>query len=106
MKFPPASRNRSRIANEVASSVRVPKFIAPRLSTLTSRAVAGSAPIVRYFIGPVCLLERSLTQACLSSGELEHLCRRAAARGDQVEVGEGPPVCLLGSGRHAVADRV
>ena len=51
MKVPPASTYRSRIANEVASSVAVPKCIAPRLSTLTSRRVFGSVPIVRYFIG-------------------------------------------------------
>jgi len=49
MKVPPAATYRSRIANEVASSVVVPKRIAPRLSTLTSRRVFGSVPIVRYF---------------------------------------------------------
>jgi hypothetical protein len=32
MKVPPASTYRSRIANEVASSVPVPKYIVPRLS--------------------------------------------------------------------------
>ena len=50
MNVPPASTYRSRIANEVASSVAVPKCIAPRLSTLTSRRVFGSVPIVRYFM--------------------------------------------------------
>src|SRR5216683_7850 len=49
MKVPPAATYRSRIANEVASSVLVPKSMAPRLSTLTSRRVFGSVPIVRYF---------------------------------------------------------
>src|SRR5215469_11702987 len=48
MKVPPAATYRSRIANEVASSVVVPKRMAPRLSTLTSRRVFGSVPIVRY----------------------------------------------------------
>src|ERR1700689_57064 len=50
MKVPPASAYLSRIASDVASSVRLPNRCAPRLSTLTSRLVAGSAPIVRYFI--------------------------------------------------------
>src|SRR5580704_18825957 len=50
MNVPPASTYRSRIANEVASSVAVPKCIVPRLSTLTSRRVFGSVPIVRYFM--------------------------------------------------------
>src|ERR1700722_5144377 len=49
MKVPPAATYRSRIANEVGSSVLVPNSIAPRLSTLTSRRVFGSVPIVRYF---------------------------------------------------------
>src|SRR5580700_7260378 len=49
MKVPPASAYRSRIANEAASPVLVPKCIVPRLSTLTSRRVFGSVPIVRYF---------------------------------------------------------
>ena len=46
MKFPPASAYRSRIANDVASSVVVPNRIAPRLITLTSRADDGSLPMV------------------------------------------------------------
>src|SRR6185437_12189595 len=46
MKFPPAATYRSRIANDVASSVVVPNRIAPRLSTLTVRADAGSPPMV------------------------------------------------------------
>src|SRR5262249_41199266 len=50
MKVPPAATYRSRIANEVASSVAVPKRMAPRLSTLTSRRAFGSVPIVRYFM--------------------------------------------------------
>src|SRR6266567_1271946 len=50
MKVPPACTYRSRIANEVASSVAVPKCIVPRLSTLTSRRVLGAVPIVRYFM--------------------------------------------------------
>src|ERR1035438_4031039 len=50
MKVPSACTYRSRIANEVASSVAVPKRCVPRLSTLTSRRVFGSVPIVRYFM--------------------------------------------------------
>ncbi len=50
MKAPPADAYRSRIANEVASSVAVPKRCVPRASTLTSRRVLGSVPIVRYFM--------------------------------------------------------
>jgi hypothetical protein len=49
MNVPPAATYRSRIANEVSSSVRVPISIAPRLSTLTDRRVAKSLPITRYF---------------------------------------------------------
>ena len=50
MNVPPASTYRSRMANDVASSVRLPISIAPRLSTLTSRLVAGSVPIMRYLM--------------------------------------------------------
>src|SRR5215470_3608309 len=50
MKVPPASTYRSRIANDVGSSVVVPNIMAPRLSTLTSRRVAGCWPMVRYFM--------------------------------------------------------
>src|SRR5215467_2709315 len=50
MNVPPAATYRSRIANEVASSAVVPKRMAPRLSTLTSRRVCKSVPIMRYFI--------------------------------------------------------
>src|SRR5271169_887463 len=50
MNVPPAATYRSRIANEVSSSVRVPISIAPRLSTLTDRWVPGSVPITRYFM--------------------------------------------------------
>src|SRR5215468_538640 len=67
MKVPPAATYRSRIANEVASSVAVPKRMAPRLSTLTSRRAFGSVPIVRYFMwvplqppGPARTLSTSL----------------------------------------------
>ena len=49
MNVPPAATYRSRIANDVASSVRLPISIAPRLSTLTARRVAGLVPIARYF---------------------------------------------------------
>jgi hypothetical protein len=49
MKVPPASTYRSRIANDAGSSVAVPNSMAPRLSTLTSRRVPGSLPIMRYF---------------------------------------------------------
>src|SRR6266699_133003 len=48
MKFPPAATYRSRIANDVASSVVVPNRIAPRLSTLTLRADNESLPMVVY----------------------------------------------------------
>src|SRR3984957_19188658 len=50
MNVPPAATYLSRIANEVASSVAVPKYMAPRLSTLTSRRVLGAVPIVRDFM--------------------------------------------------------
>jgi hypothetical protein len=71
MKLPPASTYRSRIANEAASSVVVPKGMAPRLSTLTSRRVFGSVPIVRYFMGflssrPVRALSTSLDSGARS----------------------------------------
>ena len=48
MKFPPAATYRSKIANDVASSVIVPNRIAPRLSTLTLRADDESRPMVVY----------------------------------------------------------
>ncbi|GAA0410243.1 hypothetical protein GCM10010160_43210 [Acrocarpospora corrugata] len=38
------------MAIDVGSSVAVPNSMAPRLSTLTSRRVSGSVPIVRYLI--------------------------------------------------------
>src|SRR6202012_4039628 len=63
MNVPPASTYRSRMANDVASSVRLPISIAPRLSTLTSRRVAGSVPIVRYLINRVSEIENALSQA-------------------------------------------
>jgi hypothetical protein len=50
MKVPPASTYRSRIANDVGSLMAVPNSMPPRLSTLTSRRVFGSVPIVRYLI--------------------------------------------------------
>jgi hypothetical protein len=46
MKFPPAATYRSRMANEVASSVMVPNRIAPRLITLISRAAGEPVPMV------------------------------------------------------------
>ena len=52
MKFPPAATYRSKIANDVASSVIVPNRIAPRLSTLTLRADDGSLPMVVYRMPP------------------------------------------------------
>ena len=51
MKLPPAATYRSRIANDVASSVVVPNRIAPRLSALTLRA-AESFPMVVYRMSP------------------------------------------------------
>src|ERR1700722_1175327 len=76
MNVPPASTNRSRIANDVASSVRPPISIAPRLSTLTSRLVAGSVPIMRYFNSVsllraqhrVSAMKRSLSQTAGHNG--------------------------------------
>src|ERR1700722_4523934 len=76
MNVPPASTNRSRIANDVASSVRLPISIAPRLSTLTSRLVAGSVPIMRYFNSVsllraqhrVSAMKRSLSQTAGHNG--------------------------------------
>src|ERR1700759_4141465 len=62
MKVPPASTNRSRMAKDVVSSVRLPISIAPRLSTLTSRRVAWSLPIVRYLIYRVSEMESTLSQ--------------------------------------------
>src|SRR2546430_15736788 len=63
MKVPPASTNRSRMANDVASSVRLPISIAPRLRTETERWVAASVPIVRYLINRVSEMESTLSQA-------------------------------------------
>ena len=62
MKVPPASTNRSRMANDVASSVRLPISIAPRLRTETERWVAASVPIVRYLINRVSEIENALGQ--------------------------------------------
>ena len=62
MKVPPASTNRSRIANDVASSVRLPISIAPRLRTETERWVAASLPIVRYLMKRVSEIENALGQ--------------------------------------------
>ena len=62
MKVPPASTNRSRMANDVASSVRLPISIAPRLRTETERWVAGSVPIVRYLMNRVSEIENALSQ--------------------------------------------
>lgn len=50
MNVPPASTKWSRIANEVLSAVTDPKSMAPSARTLTSRRVAGSVPMVRYFM--------------------------------------------------------
>src|SRR6516225_9313459 len=69
MNVPPAATYRSRIANEVASSVRLPISMAPRLKTLTDRLVAGSLPIVRYFM-PISLLHRALSKS--SAEEVRH----------------------------------
>src|SRR6516225_5231914 len=52
MKFPPAAAYRSKIANDVASSVVVPNRIAPRLSTLTVRADNAPLPMVVYRMPP------------------------------------------------------
>src|ERR1700759_5129371 len=62
MKVPPASTNRSRMANDVASSVRLPISMAPRLRTETERWVAASVPIVRYLINRVSEIENALSQ--------------------------------------------
>src|SRR4029077_14754335 len=67
MKFPPAATYRSRIANDVASSVVVPNRIAPRLSTLTVRADAESLPMVVYRLPPRSQVRRTRTQARRSS---------------------------------------
>ena len=44
MKVPPASTYRSRIANEVASSVAVPKCMVPRLSEAERQRMAFTEP--------------------------------------------------------------
>src|SRR5881394_1688837 len=62
MKVPPAPTNRSRIANDVGSSVRLPISIAPRLRTETERWVAASVPIVRYLMNRVSEIENALSQ--------------------------------------------
>jgi hypothetical protein len=74
MNVPPASTNRSRMASEVASSVRLPISIAPRLSTLTSRLVAGSFPMVLY------LIQNSLgNRACSKSSQRSHVALSQAS---------------------------
>ena len=50
------------MANDVASSVRLPISIAPRLRTETERWVAGSVPIVRYLMNRVSEIENALGQ--------------------------------------------
>src|SRR5690242_21586213 len=50
------------MANDVASSVRLPISIAPRLRTETERWVAASVPIVRYLINRVSETENALSQ--------------------------------------------
>ena len=63
MKFPPAATYRSRIANDVASSVVVPNRIAPRLSTLTLRADNESLPMVVYRMPQRSRFARTRSQA-------------------------------------------
>ena len=50
------------MANDVASSVRLPISMAPRLRTETERWVAASVPIVRYLINRVSEIENALGQ--------------------------------------------
>ena len=63
MKFPPAATYRSKIANDVASSVVVPNRIAPRLSTLTWRAGSKSLPMVVYRMPQRSQFARARSQA-------------------------------------------
>ena len=63
MKFPPAATYRSKIANDVASSVVVPNRIAPRLSTLTLRADNESLPMVVYRMPQRSQFARTRSQA-------------------------------------------
>src|SRR5262249_34035741 len=106
MKVPPAATYRSRIANDVASSVVVPNRIAPRLSTLTVRAANDpvpmivyrmpSAPGLRALAGRQCSATRgrSICLAC-TSGRLPgcqltylgwRLCQAVGVAGDQNEI--------------------
>src|SRR5512146_402143 len=88
MKFPPAATYRSRMANDVASSVVVPNRIAPRLSTLTLRA-AELLPMVVYRMSPRSRFARARSQAvsCLAwlrayagPSARRHLPRQAPGR--------------------------
>ncbi len=84
MKVPPASTYLSRIANEAASPVAVPKFMAPKLSTLTSRRVFGSVPIVRYFMqdsSPAARSARTLSTSLGAGAHSRSIRARPGSRG-------------------------
>src|SRR6516225_9082628 len=71
MNVPPAETYRSRIANDVSSPVRLPISMAPRLKTLTGLWVAGSLPIVRYFM-TTSLVHRVLSRSSRRAEEVRH----------------------------------
>src|SRR5271170_603484 len=103
MKVPPASTYRSRIANAVASSVAVPKCIVPRLSTLTSRRVFGSVPIVRYFMRGSPLRPPDSARALSTSLDARALSRsNRAGPGSRSRLGTSQGVLADGQGGGAV----
>ena len=85
MKVPPASTKRSRMANDVASSVRVPMNIVPRQMVETSNAVRPS-PMVRVRM----VSSRSGLWCASSVGtdRLGHTLQSVPSRPDQSE-GDG-----------------
>src|SRR5215831_17410944 len=101
MNVPPASTYRSRIANEVASSVAVPKCMVPRLSTLTSRRVFGSVPIVRYFTRASSPAVRSVRAAEHESGCWSALQVKSLARCRGAPAASGAAALQIGSGELA-----
>src|SRR5579883_2586797 len=99
MNVPPASTNRSRIAKDVGSSVTVPKRIAPRLRTLTSRRVRVSVPIVRYFMRLLSsALQLRVRGRSLDAGVHSRSSRVHFERGHRYELDGAQPLCAAGGG--------